>query len=201
MLGLCGAPCHDCTAMQISQTPRSSLCPRAGQPLTAVAHVAVRASRRRRHTGGKKAGVDAYLAPELARCPADCVTYTPAGEGCCFYCFLFSFLSASGSGSMPPPASVQEPALLGQAPRLLRPHGMQRWGPPTDASTLPLAPTLTDPPPPQTQLNNLPTPPPSRPPPPSPPPRPPPPHTSTPQLHKPPPHPTSLQATSGPWAW
>lgn len=35
---------------------------------------------RRRYTGGKKAGVDAYLAPELARCPSDCVAYTPAGE-------------------------------------------------------------------------------------------------------------------------
>jgi hypothetical protein len=36
--------------------------------------------RRRRYTGGKKGGVDAYLAPELARCPGDCVAYTPAGE-------------------------------------------------------------------------------------------------------------------------
>lgn len=34
----------------------------------------------RRYTGAKKPGVDAYLAPELARCPLDCVAYTPAGR-------------------------------------------------------------------------------------------------------------------------
>jgi len=49
---------------------------------------------RRRYTGGKKAGVDAYLAPELARCPSDCVAYTPAGK-CLPTCWQTGLLCCS----------------------------------------------------------------------------------------------------------
>lgn len=55
----------------------------------------VEAGPRRRYTGGKKAGVDAYLAPELARCPADCVAYTPAGDVWSLGIVLFVLLSGS----------------------------------------------------------------------------------------------------------
>ncbi|KAL4452542.1 hypothetical protein ABPG75_008204 [Micractinium tetrahymenae] len=49
----------------------------------------------RRYTGGKKAGVDAYMAPELARCPSDCVAYTPAGDLWSLGIVLFVLLSGS----------------------------------------------------------------------------------------------------------
>lgn len=55
----------------------------------------VDAGQGRRYTGGKKAGVDAYLAPELARCPGDCVAYTPAGDLWALGVVLFVLLSGS----------------------------------------------------------------------------------------------------------
>ena len=71
---------------------------RSGNLSTArlLAHPAnVSAGVRRSFTSPKLSGVDAYLSPELARCPAHLTTYTPAGDMWGLGVVLFVLLSGS----------------------------------------------------------------------------------------------------------
>lgn len=92
------AALHDAGILHRHVTVASVALARSGNLATArlMGHpYNVAAGQGRRYTGGKKAGVDAYLAPELARCPSDCVAYTPAGDLWSLGIVLFVLLSGS----------------------------------------------------------------------------------------------------------
>lgn len=89
---------HDAGVLHRHVTVASVALSRSGNLATArlMGHpYNVDASQGRRYTGAKKPGVDAYLAPELARCPLDCVAYTPAGDMWSLGVVLFVLLSGS----------------------------------------------------------------------------------------------------------